>query len=699
MKHKTNNVDITSFLKNAQQFHATGNLESALQLYNKILLLDPNNDEALHLLGVIAAQIGDFKQAVEKIDAAIKINPNDPSYYLNIGNALFSLKDYKTALSNFEKAIQLKENYAQAYSNRGNALKEMGRLDLALESYDLAIFFRPNYADAYYNKGIALHDLRKLEESLQSFKSALSFDPYNEEAYYNLGIIQHQLGALKDALMSYTNAIQLKQNYVEAYCGRGNLFRELKRYTESAKDFMKALEINPNHDFTMGYLLHAKMLSCDWDGIGDLINDIQAAISCGKKAADPFSWQAITSSIENLTNCAKIYASTKHPPLVSYQHTHSNVNKNKIKIGYVSGEFGDQATSHLLVGLLEKHDKSKFEIICFDNGRNDGSDIRRRIEKSADGIFPIRNLTDESASQLIFEKAIDILINLNGYFGNERNNIFAMRPAPLQVNYLGFPGTIGADYIDYIIADKVVIPENEKCFYSEKIIYMPDTYQPTDRNRIIAETRGTRSDYGLPNDVFVFCCFNNSYKITPQLFTVWMRILQKVNHSVIWLLEDNEETSAHLQREAYRRNVDPTRLIFAPRINYQEHIARHAMADLFLDTLPCNAHTTASDALWAGIPLITCSGKTFSGRVAHSLLNAINLHELITYSLSEYENQAIELALDKYFLYDVKFRLQKNRLTSPLFDTEIYTKNLEKAYAIMQHTRLRGLNPEDFEVI
>jgi len=698
VKHKTNNVDITNLLKNAQQFHAKGNLESALQLYNKILLLDPKNDEALHLLGVIAAQIGDFKQAVEKIDAAIKINPNDPSYYLNIGNALFSLKDYKTALSNFEKAIKLKENYAQAYSNRGNTFKEMGRLDLALESYDLAISFRPNYADAHYNKGIALHDLRKLEESLQSFKTALSFDPYNEEAYYNLGIVQHQLGALKDALMSYTNAIQLKKNNVEAYCGRGNIFRELKRYTESIKDFMKALEINPNHDFTKGYLLHAKMLSCDWDGIDDLINDIQAAISCRKKVADPFSWQAITSSIENLANCAKIYASAKHPPLVSFQHTHPNINKNKIKIGYVSGEFGDQATSHLLVGLLEKHDKSKFEIICFDNGRNDGSDLRKRIEKSIHGIFPIRNLTDESASQLIFEKEIDILINLNGYFGNERNNIFAKCPAPLQLNYLGFPGTIGTDYIDYIIADKIVIAENEKSFYSEKIIYMPDTYQPTDRNRIIAETSGTRRDYGLPNDVFIFCCFNNSYKITPEIFTIWMRILEKVNHSVIWLLEDNEETSAHLQKEACRRNVDPTRLIFAPRSNYQEHLARHAMADLFLDTLPCNAHTTASDALWAGVPLITCSGKTFSGRVAHSLLNAINLHELITHSLTEYEHKAIEIALNPKILSDLKSKLMHKRLTEALFDTELYTLNIEKAYETIYDRYRHGLTPESFDV-
>ena len=348
--------------------------------------------------------------------------------------------------------------------------------------------------------------------------------------------------------------------------------------------------------------------------------------------------------------------------------------------------------------LFERHDKNRFELFAFDNGWDDASEMRDRIEKAFTEIVDITRLSDLGAAALIKQKQIDILVDLNGYFGLAREGIFSHRPCPVQVNYLGFPGTLGVDYMDYILADRHVIPPEHAAFYAEKVVYLPDTYQVNDSRRAIAERTPTRAEVRLPETGFVFCCFNNNYKITPDVFDVWMRLLRNVRDSVLWLLEDNPLASSNLRREAEERGVAPERLVFAPRLKPDEHLARHALADLFLDTLPCNAHTTASDALWAGLPLLTCMGGTFPGRVAGSLLNAVGLPELITHDLESYEARALELASTPPMLIDLRTRLARNRLTHPLFDTDRFRRHIESAYVTMWERYRRSDPPESFAV-
>jgi predicted O-linked N-acetylglucosamine transferase (SPINDLY family) len=378
------------------------------------------------------------------------------------------------------------------------------------------------------------------------------------------------------------------------------------------------------------------------------------------------------------------------PPLMPVANKGATYGNPKIRIGYLCGEFRNQATSILMTGVYETHDKSCFEIFAFDNGWDDGSELRHRIEGAFNQIIDITTMTDEVAARLIADMKIDILVNLNGYFGEGRQNIFAHRAAPIQVNYLGFPGTMGAPYMDYLIADRIVIPEASQVFYTEKIAYLPNCYQPNDSKRVISDKQFTRQELGLPETGFVFCCFNNNYKITPQTFDGWMRILNAVEGSVLWLLEDNASAAQNLRNEAIARGIAPERLIFAPRMSLPEHLSRHRQANLFLDTLPYNAHTTASDALWAGLPLLTCYGTTFAGRVAASLLKTIDLLELITQTPEQYEALAIELALNPDKLQTIKEKLATNRATSPLFDTQGFTKDLEKVY-LQMHNNIEGV--------
>jgi predicted O-linked N-acetylglucosamine transferase (SPINDLY family) len=370
----------------------------------------------------------------------------------------------------------------------------------------------------------------------------------------------------------------------------------------------------------------------------------------------------------------------------------------KIRIGYVSGEFRHQATSVLIGELFELHDRGRFELIAFDNGGDDASVLRGRIERAFSEIVSIARLGDREAAMAIRDRKIDLLINLNGYFGRERQRVFSFRPCPIQVSYLGFPGTLGAPYIDYILADPQVIPESHHAFYTEKVVRLPDTYQVNDRKRVIAQRVPTRAELGLPAAGFVFCCFNNNYKITPRTFDIWMRLLSGVPGSVLWLLEGNAAAVRNLRQEAQRRGVNPERLVFAPRMNLPEHLARHRQADLFVDTLPCNAHTTASDALWAGLPLLTCTGGTFAGRVSASLLHAAGLPELVTDSLDAYEARARELATAAGELAAIRARLERNRSTCPLFDTERFRRHIESAYITMWERWQRGMPPASFAV-
>ena len=460
----------------------------------------------------------------------------------------------------------------------------------------------------------------------------------------------------------------------------------------------RLMALDPAHPFMKGVLLHQKMLACDWNGIAALVKEIEDDIATGKPSAQPFGWQGISASPRSLKRCAEIYAETIYPPRASSPHPAPR--DGKIRIGYLSGEFRDQATSQLLVGALEQHDRSNFEIYAFDNGLDDGSDIRRRIAGAAGEIVSIADLSDDDATAAIRTRDIDILVNLNGYFGDHRMEVFAGRPAPIQVNWLGFPGTLGAPYMDYIIADKTVIPESETVFFVEKIAWLPHCYQANDDKKPFPDAGG-RAGHGLPDfpgSGIVFCCFNNSCKILPDMFARWMRILSGAPGSVLWLIEENAVAAENLRKHATARGVDPARLVFAPRLPLAQHLARHRLADLFLDTLPYNAHTTASDALWAGLPVLTCRGTAFAGRVAASLLEAVGLPELITETPGQYEAKALELARSPGKLARLRQELSANRPVMPLFDTWRFTRDLEAAYVRMQERRRAELLPDHITV-
>jgi len=672
--------------------------EEALESCDHALKLKPEYAEAWSNRGNALVDLKRPEEALESYDHALKLEPEYAEAWSNRGNALVDLKRPEEALESYDHALKLKPEYAEAWSNRGSALVDLKRPEEALESNEHALRLKPDYPEALSNRGSALLKLKQPEEALLSCNRALALKPDYAEAINSRGVALMDLKRHEEALASYDRALALEPDYQDALFNRGLVLRFLNRHEDAARSYARLLEMAPHYSFAKGDLLHAKMLCCDWEGLTVLAETIEKDLHAGKKSAEPFGFQAISSSTRDLRRCAEIYAANKCPRAQTPVWTGERYQNARIRIGYVSGEFRHQATSVLIAGLFELHDKNCFELFAFDNGWDDASEIRGRINRAFAEIVDIRRLGDREAAAAIKRRQIDILVNLNGYFGEARSGIFSLRPSPVQVNYLGFPGTLGVDYMDYILADRQVIPPEHEACYTEKVVYLPDTYQVNDSRRRIAEHTPTRAEVGLPDTGFVFCCFNNKYKITPEIFDCWMRLLNEVQGSVLWLLEDDAAASRNLRREAETRGVAPERLVFARRLRLEDHLARHRLADLFLDTLPYNAHTTASDALWAGLPLLTCQGTTFPGRVAASLLNAIGLPELITHSLGEYEALALELATNRRRLADIRSKLARNRDTYPLFDTDRFRRHIEAAYTRMWERYQRGEPPESFAV-
>jgi predicted O-linked N-acetylglucosamine transferase (SPINDLY family) len=478
-------------------------------------------------------------------------------------------------------------------------------------------------------------------------------------------------------------ALVLQPQNALAWFLRGLNFEYDKKYTDAVFSYAKAVALDPQLPYASGTLLYAKMLCCDWSDLNTLCSTVSTQVTEKKLAIYPFGYQAVCDDEASLWVCAKTVAQDKYPiQASSFVHPAWPLH-SKIRLGYLCGEFREQATSILMTEVWEHHDKDQFEIFAFDNGWDDASPRRARINQAFDHVIDISRLPDREAAELIHAHQIDILVNLNVFFGRHRNQVFSMRPSPVQVNYLGFPGTMGAPYMDYLIADATVIPPSSQVHYTEKVVYLPGCYQPNDTQRVISTRLFTRQELGLPLEGFVFCCFNNNYKITPTTFDVWMRILQQVPGSVLWLLQDTPESAANLQREAAQRGVDAHRLVFAPRMPNAEHLARHALADLFLDTWPYNAHTTASDALWAGLPLLTLQANTFPGRVASSLLKAVHCDDMVCATVDAYEAKAIHLATHPDALAHARQALVIGKASGTLYDTEHFTQNLEQAFSKM----------------
>lgn len=570
-----------------------------------------------------------------------------------------------------------------------------GRLAAACRLAVLAVREFEGSFDAHLLLGRCRRSLRDFIGAQQSFDQAIALAPTNPAGWTERSKTSLRLGKLREALADSLQATNRDPDSASAWSTLGRTLGKLGQYQEARRAYARAVKLEPDGAFTKGRLLQQQILACDWEGMDGLIAGIEQDLAAGKLSARPFVWQAVAESASSLLQCSTLFA---HPPQPQIARSCGPRTDKRIRIGYLSGELRNHSISFLRVGIFENHDKSRFEVTAFDNGWDDGGAVRARINKAMDRIVSIRDLSDDAAAATIAQAGIDILVDLNGYNGASRNGVMARRPAPVQMTFPGYPGTLGADYIDYMLGDAMVIPPQHRSHYREAIALMPYSYQANDRTKTISDRTFTRAELGLPEAGFVFCCFNNLYKIMPRMFDAWARILHAVPGSVLWLLHDNSFAESNLRKAAAARGIDPDRLVFAPRMPLADHLARHRAAGLFLDTLPCNAHTTASDALWAGLPVLTLPGNTFSGRVAASLLHAVDTPGLVATTLQDYEALAIKLATDPDLLDSVRHRLEGNRLSTPLFDTALYTRHLEVAYETMHARRVSGLPPVTFAV-
>ena len=672
--------------------------EEAFSALRRYCELEPEDAAALADFGELLRQRDLTEEAVKVLSHAVEIAPNLVAAWVSYGIALQQAKRVDDAAMAYEKALALKPDLAEVHNNLGTALKEQGKLDEAVVCYRNALYLKPDYAGAHNNLGIVLKEQGKLDEAVMCFCKALDLKPDYAEAYNNRGNTLRDLKRFDEALASYDKAIALTPDIAEVYNNRGNALSELKRHEDALVSYDKAIALKPDFEFLLGDLIHTKMVICDWSNLETQIAQLVHKIDCAEKVSTPFLLFAATNSPKLQRKAAEIYALAKYPLNNALPKIAKRQRRDKIRIGYFSADFCNHAGAYSMVEMFELHDRSKFELIGFSFSLESEYELKSRLESAFGQFIDVNSYTDIDVARLARNMEIDIAIDRNGFTTYCRPNIFASRAAPLQVSYKGYPGTMGAGYIDYLIADPIVVPADYRENYSEKIAYLPNSYQVYDTKRLVSDKIVSREEVGLPQEGFVFCCFNNNYKITPEVFDCWMRILKQVDGSVLWLLEDNAIAASNLRKEAEIRGVHPERLIFAKRTPSSHHLARHRLADLFLDTLPYNAHTTANDALWAGLPVLTQIGETFAGRVAASLLTAIGLPELITSTPQEYEGLAIELATNPDKLAHIKRKLAGNRLTKPLFDIQRYTRHIEAAYTAMYERYQAGLLPDHIYV-
>jgi predicted O-linked N-acetylglucosamine transferase (SPINDLY family) len=673
-----------------------GKLDDAERQFRAVLRAQPRNPVALDLLGAICAQQRRWGEAEEYLTAAIAAGAKLDTTFYNYGVVLKELGRPHDAIAQLDRALAINPRSAEAYFDKAMCLLALERYDAVQPLVEKALAINPKLVEAWVWLGHLLSDLGRHDDAFSAYDRALAISPEAADAWLGRARLLRGQRRYNEALAAFNKALSINPRLTAAWLGRGRMFLEGRQYEAAAASFSGAVMVEPAAQFAKGYLQHIRMIMCDWKDVDASLDEIERDIEIGKPSVDPASLVSLATSPRSFQLCAQIYSRTLFP---AAEHSRPGVRQSagKIRVGYVSSEFRDHAATHLLVGVLEHHDRTRFEIHAFDNGSDDRSEARRRLVHAVDAIADISRLNTRGAVDLIRSHDIDVLVNLNGYFNLARMDVFARRASPVQVNYLGFPGTLGADYMDYIVADRRVIPEGERAFYSEKVVYLPGCYQPNDDLRKISDRPMTRAEFGLPDGAFVFCGFHKSLKILPRVFDAWMRILKSVDGSVLWLLDD-PAARENLRREATARGVDAERIVFAKHAPLAEHLARHRLADLFLDTLPCNAHTSASDALWAGLPVLTQVGSTFPGRVAASLLASMDLPQLVTETPEQYLQAAIDLARDRVRLAAVRDELAAKRLTAPLFNTATYTRGLERAFQMMAERDRAGLPPDHIEL-
>jgi predicted O-linked N-acetylglucosamine transferase (SPINDLY family) len=674
-----------------------GRFDQAESAYSEAVALRPAYAEAQFNLGVVLHQKHDLNAAAGAYRRAISLTPGIAIIHNNLGTVLKDQSFLDEALTAFENAIELEANYPEAFYNRGTILQQQGKLEGALAAYGHAIELRKNYADAINNAGIVLLELGRAGEAIGLYSRLLELMPAHAGAHNNLGTALLAEGYVDEALAAFEQALTHKADFPEAFYNLGNARRELGDLTEAITAYQNALRLRPDYADAFSQLTYHRAQACDWNNYETDQAKLVDMVRQGVRIPPFYLLSTPASALDQLI-CAQRWIQPIAPPSEDIFGHNVSAASERIRLGYLSGDFHQHSTAHLMAELFERHDRNRFEVFAYSYGPDDESPMRTRLGRAFDRFVDIRELSHRRAAEIIHADKVDILIDLKGYTHRARPAISAYHPAPVQVSYLGYPATMGADFIDYIIVDPFVVPGSQQPFFSESLVHLPGSYQVNDRRREVAGAHASRQECGLPAEGLVFCSFNNSYKLSPVFFDIWMRLLRSIPGSVLWLLEGNELVKGNLHSEAEKRGVDSGRLVFAPIVPSAVHLARHQHADLFLDTVPCNAHTTASDALWAGLPVLTCSGDTFAGRVAGSLLMAIGMPELITESLEEYEQAALALASDPRRLIALRQKLQKNRDASALFNLPKLTGNIEAAYARMWQTRLSGQKPAAFSI-
>ena len=705
-----------------------GNLDGAIKAYKRALKIKPNYAEAYSNIGNILLQRGEVDTAIEKYQHALKINPNYAKAYNNMGNALLKKGKFDDAIEAFQYALKIQPNFVEAHNNMGNVFKNQGNLDAAVEVYMRALKINPDYAETHYNLGNLLHQQGEFEKAIESYQNTLKikpnlseahnnmgntffkqrkFDEANEayqqalnikpdyaEAYNNMGNVLLEQGKLDAAIEAYQSTLNIKSDYAEAYNNIGNALLLQDKLAAAIEAFQHTLKIKPDYAVAEAQMLHQLSHICDWTQ-DDFLNVPLVRLGITTGAVPPFTLLPSEDNGARQLLRSQIWATEHYKQAPLPLPLKPKLRPERLKVGYFSADFHDHATMFLMAGLLRNHEANEFILFAYSYGRNKSAGSRDKAESDVDHFFDVADLSDQGVADLCRSHCLDIAIDLKGYTQHTRSGIFKFRLAPVQINYLGYPGSMGASFIDYIIADPTVIPRSQRDHYSEKVIYLPYSYQPNDNMREISAKPTTREDFGLPEGAFVFCCFNQNYKISSREFDIWMRLLSKVEGSVLWLFKSNKWAEENLRREAEARGLDPARLIFADRLVQGEHLARHKHADLFLDTFNVNAHTTASDALWAGLPMVTKQGEQFAARVAASLLNAVGLSELVTMTEADYEALILDLATDPNKLKTIKDRLASNHLTEPLFDTKGYTRNFETGLHKAYDLYFEGKEPQD----
>jgi len=724
-------ISLEDKLERAVALHGQGQAAAAAAAYAELLDEDPANADALHFLGVTQIQLGRAQVGLECIDRSLALNPQQPAAIANRGNALLALDRGTEALASYDQALTLWPDYPLAHYGRGNALAALGQPLEALASFDRALMLNADFLQALVARGGVLLKLNRFSDSLSAYDRAIGLSAAIPQAHVGRGSALLGLKAFTAAMTSIDHALQLQPNFAEAFVERGHVFSEMRqneaaidaysralqlnprlasawfsrglalsiqaRFAEAAESLERALAINPKHPYALGAALHARLQVCDWREHAARTGDIDAAMERDEPVDFPFSYLAVSDSGRRQLLCARRFATLQHTGQ-SLPAAGERRPGERIRVAYISGDFLEHPTSYLMAGLFEKHDRERFEIIGISLREDPESATARRVKAAFDRAIVAETLSDDELARLIRDLELDIAVDLMGYTGEHRAPVFSHRPAPIQVNYLGFPATMGNTHMDYLLADEFLIPESHRINYQESIAYLPDCFQANDDLRPRASGKPTRAEMGLPATGFVWSSFHSSYKLNPPMFDIWMRLLHAVPDSVLWLLGGSALVQENLRREALARGIAAERLIFAASLPYREHLARLGLADLCLDTLPFNGGTTSSDALWAGVPVLTCAGRSFAARMSGSLLHASGLPELITESLQAYELLALELAQTPDRLAALRAALARGKHLEPLFDTDRFRRHLEAAYLTMVERHQSGLPPMTFKV-